>query len=168
MATLEERITTLEAIEALKQMKAHYAWCADAKYTEDHQRKPQEEIDRIAWEQASVFTEDAVWDNGLFGRFEGKQAIWEFLRATPWKFSVHMFMNPLIKIDGDTATGSWVIWEVATLDKSDQAVFLSVTLDDEYVNLDGRWYTRQVQMTNRFLTPFEEPWTVRQNRPYLP
>ena len=96
METIEQRITTLEAIEEIKQLKAHYALCADAKYTEDHQRKPQDEIDKIAWDQCSVFTEDALWDNGLFGRFEGKKAIWEFLRATPWKFSVHMFMNPLI------------------------------------------------------------------------
>ena len=168
MAALEERIASLEAIEAIKQMKAHYALCADAKYTEDHRRKPQEEIDRIAWDQASVFTDDAVWDNGLFGRFEGRSAIWEFLRATPWKLSVHMFMNPLIEIRGETATGSWVIWEVATLEKTDQAVFLSATLTDDYVHLDGRWYTRRVEMTNRFLTPFEEPWTARRNGPYTP
>ena len=168
MASLEERIRRLEAVEAIKRMKAHYARCADAKYTEDHRRKPQDEIDRIARDQVSIFTEDAVWDNGLFGRFEGKTAIWEFLRATPWKFSVHMYMNPLIEVDGETATGSWVIWEVATLEESDRAVFLSATLDDEYTCRDGRWYTTRVAMTNRFMTPFEEPWTVRRNQPYTP
>ena len=45
MVSLEDRITKLEAIEEIKQLKSHYALCADAKYTEDHQRKPQEEID---------------------------------------------------------------------------------------------------------------------------
>ena len=55
---------------------------------------------------------------------------------------------------------------MATLEKSDQAVFLSATLDDDYVNLDGRWYTRRTRMTNRFMTPFHEPWTVRRNAPY--
>ena len=45
MDSLEERIIRLEAIEAIKQLKSHYALCADAKYTEDHERKPQEEID---------------------------------------------------------------------------------------------------------------------------
>ena len=165
---MEERVIRLEAIEEIKRMKAHYARCADAKYTEDHRRRPQEEIDRIAREQTSVFTEDAIWDNGLFGRFEGRSAIWEFLRATPWRFSVHMYMNPLIEVHGDTATGSWVIWEVATLDESNRAVFLSATLDDEYVRLDGRWYTSKVAMTNRFMTPFEEPWTERRNEPWSP
>ena len=168
VATLEERIRGLEAVEEIKRMKAHYARCADAKYTEDHRRKPQDEIDRIARDQVSIFTEDAVWDNGLFGRFEGKTAIWEFLRATPWKFSVHMYMNPLIEVRGETATGSWVIWEVATLDESNRAVFLSAALDDEYVRRDGEWYTSKVAMTNRFMTPFEEPWTVRRNEPWSP
>ena len=166
METIEQRISKLEAIEEIKQLKAHYALCADAKYTEDHERKPQDEIDQIAWDQCSVFTEGALWDNGLFGRFEGKTAIWEFLRATPWKFSVHMFMNPLITIEGEHAKGSWVIWEVATLEQSDQAVFLSATLEDNYVRQTGRWYTSEVRMTNRFLTPFEQPWTVRRNQPY--
>ena len=166
--SLEARILRLEAIEEIKRMKAHYARCADAKYTEDHRRKPADEIDRIAWDQASIFTDDAVWDNGLFGRFEGRTAIWDFLRATPWKFSVHMYMNPLIEVRDETATGSWVIWEVATLEEADRAVFLSATLDDEYVRRDGRWYTSRVEMTNRFMTPFEEPWTVRRNRPYVP
>ena len=165
MVSLEDRITKLEAIEEIKQLKSHYALCADAKYTEDHQRKPQEEIDKIAWDQVSGFTEDAVWDNGLFGFFEGKQAIWDFLRATPWKFSVHMYMNPLITVKNETAKGSWVIWEVATLSESNQAVLLSATLDDDYVCLEGSWYTKAVRMTNRFMTPFEEPWTIRQNQP---
>jgi hypothetical protein len=168
MKSLEERITALEDIHAIKQMKAHYALCADAKYTEDHRRKPQDEIDAIAWDQCSVFSEDVVWDNGLFGCFRGKQAVWEFLRATPWKFSVHMFVNPLITLDGEQATGSWVIWEVATLNETDTAVFLSATLEDEYVKLDGRWYTRSVRMTNRFMTPYDEPWTKRRNAPYTP
>ena len=107
MDSLEQRIIRLEAIEAIKQLKSHYALCADAKYTEDHERKPQEEIDKV-------------------------------------------------------------IWEVATLAESNQAVFLSATLEDDYVCVDGIWYTKAVRMTNRFMTPFQEPWTIRQNQPYTP
>ncbi len=168
MASLEERITVLEDIRAIERLKAHYAFCADAKYTDNHERKPQEVIDTIAWDQCSVFSEDAVWDNGLFGCFNGKNAIWEFLRATPWKFSVHMFMNPLIDIQGEVATGSWVLWEVATLTESDKAMFLSATLADDYIKIDGSWYTSRVKMTNRFMTPYDEPWTKRRNAPYKP
>ncbi|GIT26071.1 MAG: hypothetical protein CM1200mP41_21150 [Gammaproteobacteria bacterium] len=34
-----------------------------------------------------------------------------------------MYMNPLITIEDGKAKGSWVIWEVATLAESNQAVF---------------------------------------------
>ncbi len=79
-----------------------------------------------------------------------------------------MYMNPLITIEDGKAKGSWVIWEVATLAESNQAVFLSATLEDDYVCVDGTWYTKAVRMTNRFMTPFQEPWTIRQNQPYTP
>ncbi|GIT26070.1 MAG: hypothetical protein CM1200mP41_21140 [Gammaproteobacteria bacterium] len=46
MDSLEERIIRLEAIEAIKQLKSHYALCADAKYTEDHQRNHKKKLTR--------------------------------------------------------------------------------------------------------------------------
>jgi hypothetical protein len=168
MPTLEERITILEDIEAIKQMKAYYAMCADAKYTEDHQRKPQEEVDGIAWDQASVFSEDAIWDGGNFGVFKGKKAIYDNLRAGPWKFAVHMFLSPIIEVHGDRANGRWVIWETATLKETDTAVFLAATTEEEYLKIDGRWYTSRVKQTNHFMTPFDQPWSERKNAPFTP
>ena len=34
--TLEERVAALEAVEAIRRLKARYAWAADEKYTPDH------------------------------------------------------------------------------------------------------------------------------------
>ena len=99
---------------------------------------------------------------------EGKTAIRELLRAAPWRFSVRVYMNPLIEVHGETATGSWVTREVATLEASDRAVFLFAGLDDEHVRRNERWYKSRAAMTNRFMTPFEEPWTVRRNQPHTP
>jgi hypothetical protein len=167
MPTLEERVANLEAIEEIKKLKAFYAWCADRKYTDDHERQPPAELDRVSREQASVFTEDAIWDGGPnFGVFVGKEAIYENLRSGPWKFAVHMFLLPHIEVQGDQATGRWVIWETATLAKDDTAIFLAATVEEEYVKVDGRWLVKKVVQTNRFMTPFDEPWTVRRNQPY--
>ena len=76
MSTLEERILRLEDVEAIRRLKAYYGKYADAKYTDDHQRRPQAEIDTLAREQASVFTEDAIWDNGVgpSGILRGREA----------------------------------------------------------------------------------------------
>ena len=168
MTSLEQRTERLEAIEEIKYLKAFYAKCADEKYTDDHQRKPQAEVDAIARDQVSVFTDDAVWDGGPFGRFEGMEAIYDNLRKGPWKFAVHMFLLPLIKVDGDRATGRWLIWETATLTETDTPIFLAATVDEEYVKVDGHWLIKNVVQTNRFMTPFDQPWTVNKNAPYVP
>ena len=83
MPSLEERVAQLEAIEAIRRLKARYAHAADAKYTDDHVRRPQDEIDRIARSQADCFTEDAVWDGGpQWGRSEGRETIYAMVRKS--------------------------------------------------------------------------------------
>src|SRR4051794_5840405 len=127
MTTLENRVRLLEDVEAIRRLKAYYAAYADAKYTDDHQRKSQTEIDELAREQASVFTDDALWDNGVgpSGILRGREAIYNNLRLGPWKFAMHHFLSPLINVDGDKATGRWMLWQTATLAQSDTAVFMS-------------------------------------------
>jgi hypothetical protein len=57
---LERRIQILEDIEAIRRLKARYADACDRGY----------DADTIA----SPFAEDAVWDAGTFGRYEGREA----------------------------------------------------------------------------------------------
>ena len=61
LADLERRVRALEDIEAIKQLKYRYADACDRGYDADA--------------LADLFTEDAVWDGGLFGRYEGREAI---------------------------------------------------------------------------------------------
>ena len=80
--SLEERLRRLEDHEAIRQLKAFYSQCADAKYA-GHRRRPQAEIDAITRRQVdAVFTPDAVWDGGpQFGKLRGRDAIYDHLRA---------------------------------------------------------------------------------------
>jgi len=166
--TLEERITKLEDIEAIKQLKAFYAVQADRKYTDDHRRKPNEEIDEAARQQASVFTENAIWDGGKqFGVQKGKQAIYEFLRSGAWKFSIHMFLNPIINVNVDKANGEWVLWQTATLENTDQAVFLSAITNDEYIKKERKWFISKTVLTLKFMTPFDVPWSLNKNAKFV-
>ncbi|MCE2487679.1 MAG: nuclear transport factor 2 family protein, partial [Desulfurellaceae bacterium] len=84
---LDQRIQTLEDIEAIKQLKARY--CAGA-----------DERDEEAF--VGCFTEDASWDGGSFGHYEGREAIRTFFRAIPDRlsFAVHYVMNPQIEVNG--------------------------------------------------------------------
>src|SRR5260370_24353836 len=104
----------LADIVAIQRLKAYYAKCADEKYTDDHQRKPQDEVDRIARDQASVFTDDALWDGGPFGMLQGREAIYDNLLLGPWKFALHHYLRPLIDVDCALSHGSWIAWQIGT------------------------------------------------------
>lgn len=157
---------TLIDIEAIKYLKAYYGKYADEKYTDDHKRKPQDEIDRLAWLQSSVFTEDALWEAGGFGKLEGRQAIYDSLRQGPWSFASHYYLSPLIEVSGDTAIGRWVLWQVGTLTQGQTPVVLSAVTDDEYVRTGDGWRMSRMRQTTKFMTHHGVPWSINKNAPF--
>ncbi len=165
MAALEDRLRTLEDREAIRALKAYYARCADEKYTDDHRRKSQQEVDAITRRQVEAsFTPDAVWDGGAqFGIREGREAIYDHLRAGGWTFALHYFVSPVITLSGDTARGSWMLWQPCTRTQGDRAMLMSAVTEDEYVRTPQGWRMRRMQFTLKFITPFDLPWTTGRN-----
>ena len=92
---LEQRITRLEDIEAIKQLKARYCEICDDMHNPD----------RIT----SVFAVDAIWECPDFGKAEGHDAIRELFQGfrKMFSFSQHNVMNSIIEVTGDRATGTW-------------------------------------------------------------
>lgn len=164
--TLEQRVRLLEDYEAIRQLKAFYAHCADAKYTADHRRKAQAEIDAVTRRQVSVFTEDAVWDGGpQFGRIHGREAIYEHLRGGGWSFAMHYFLNPLIELHGDEAHAEWMLWQTCTFAEENLSVFMAAMTSDDYVRTAGGWKMRRMTFSLKFITRFDQPWSVDRNAP---
>ncbi len=94
---LKNRLETLEVVEAIKKLKARYCQCAD---------------ERDAAGFANLFTEDGVFEGGTFGRGQGRAGIVTFLRGVQQQslpFALHYVMNPIIEVQGDTATGQWYL-----------------------------------------------------------
>ena len=58
---LQNRVRILEDAEAIRNLKARYAAYCDDNYNPD--------------KIAELFVEDAVWESGSLGRFEGREAI---------------------------------------------------------------------------------------------
>ena len=106
MTELQNRITRLEDIEAIKQLKAIYCDICD----DDHNP------DRIT----KIFAEDGIWEGGGFGKAEGLKEIRDFFVGfqTHITFSQHNVMNPIIEIDGNRATGTWYLLGPFTFQKS--------------------------------------------------
>ena len=122
---LDRRLNVLEDIEAIKVLKRRYCVYCDDNY----------DLDGLA----SLFTEDAVWDGGHFGKSEGRGQIRSFFQKAPQNlpFAVHMVLNPIIEVNGDIAKGTWYLFQACTFGDGDRAVWGSARYDEDYVRVDG-------------------------------
>ena len=137
LAELQERITRLEDIEAIKRLKARYCEICD-----------HENYDADA--MASLFTEDGVWDGEGVGKAEGREAIRELFAgiAKVTGGAQHIVANPLIEVDGDRAHGVWYL--IAAVTQSDGTTAsnwpgAAARYHEDYVKQDGEWKFRRVR-----------------------
>jgi uncharacterized protein (TIGR02246 family) len=150
LEALARRVQALEDVEAIKRLKARYAAFCDAGY----------DADGIA----ALFAEDAVWDGGLFGRYEGREAIREFFRGVSSQitFALHYMTNPIVEVvDGETATGRWYLFQACTFADGNQAIWGGARYDEEYVKRDGEWLFKRLQLISSFWTPYDAGWVRR-------
>lgn len=141
---LAARIRRLEDIEALKQLKHRYCAACDDDY----------DPERLA----PLFTEDAVWDGGAMGCFEGRAAIRAFFEgaSTLAPFAIHHVTNPVIEVEGDRAFGQWYLWEPIVFAQGDQALWMAGRYDDRYRREGDRWLFEKVAVDLRMLSPYEQ------------
>ena len=104
MATIEERLTQLEAVEAIKRLKIRYAELNDEGFDPDG--------------LVGLFTIDGVWDAGEFGRLVGRDAMREYWVETGriTSFAHHYITNHVVDVDpsGVTATGRCYLLGMST------------------------------------------------------
>ena len=146
---IEARLKVLEDIEEIKRLKARYCAYCDA-----------QDADGVA----GLFAEDAVFEGVMLGaRSEGREAIRTRFVGAPRtvSFAVHMVLNPLISVDGDTATGIWYLFQPYTLVDGDQAMWGSGRYDEEYVRTNGEWKIKSVKIVSFFWTPFDQGWALK-------
>jgi hypothetical protein len=145
--TLEERIRRLEDVEALKLLKSRYAAYCDEGY----------DPDRLA----PLFTQDAIWDGGVLGRAEGRDAIRAFfaIASKMMPFAIHHVTNAAIEIDGDRATGHWHLWQPCVHAAGDQALWIAGRYHDEYRREDGEWRFAKVTIHPNMISPYETGWS---------
>jgi hypothetical protein len=158
---IEQRLRIAEATIEIIRLKSLYAEYADAKYTNEHQKKTQDERDRIAWQQAHCFTEDGEFSAGEFGDVKGHPALFENFRAKPFVFAVHIFTNPVISVDPscETASGRWLHYLMITKDETRQPWHGIGYTYDAYRCVDGKWLLARVETKLKFLVPFIQSWS---------
>ena len=147
---LEVRITRLEDLEAIKQLKARYCEICD----DDH------DPERIT----GIFTEDGIWEGRGIGRAVGHQEIRALFRRfqKTISFSQHMTMNPVIEVDGDMAKGTWYFFGPFTMAEENQALWQACRYHEDYRKVDGAWKIAHLRVKSpRMSAAYEKGWAVR-------
>lgn len=147
--TLEERITRLEDIEAIKQLKAKYCEATDNG----------NDADKVS----ALFAADGVWDGGGALKAEGKTAIRAMFKTIgkTVEFSQHNVMNPIIEVNGNTATGVWYLLGVNTFRETGETKMICVRYDEDYVKIDGEWQIKLLKGESRLMSDVDvTPWNL--------
>ena len=125
MSELEKRITHIEDLEAIKQLKARYCEICDDNHNPE----------RIT----SVFATDGIWEGRGIANAKGHDEIRKLFERFQkmMSFSQHNVMNPIIEVDGDTAHGTWYFLGLFTFHENNQAKWQTTRYHEDYVKVDG-------------------------------
>ncbi len=137
MSELEKRITRLEDIEAIKQLKARYCHICDDTHNPET--------------IASVFAEDGIWESDDFGKAQGHRdirALFSSFREL-FTFSQHNISNPVIQVKDTHATGIWYIMGPWTIAENNKEIWMAARYDDDYVKINGEWKYQHLRVDLR-------------------
>lgn len=125
---------SLEDVHAIKRLKHAYCFAIDEGRYEE-------------W--VGLFTDDGefVRDNG--DTYEGHEELLGFATEgfdTAFEHSAHIVTNPLVEVDGDSATGQWYLLLFYRAASGNVGV-TQAKYDDEYRCIDGEWYVARSAVT---------------------
>jgi hypothetical protein len=163
---VEQRLRRLEDAEEIRQLKALYGGYWDAGWS--GARSDGEKL-------AQLFTEDGVWDGSpISAVLHGRQEIREYCewlgryvsyeesgeRRSLESISLHMTSNPVITVDGDTASATFIGLLVAPHPDINRAVWCAGRYNDDLVRTPEGWKFQRVDFQYAFFTPFDGPGWV--------
>lgn len=158
-AAVEDRLARLEDVEAIKALKARYAYYCDHGYDADG--------------MASLFVEDSLWTSNAFGTYHGREAIHEFQSkiSSEILWALHFMICPVVEVsdDGQTAKGSWYLIEFATMsrangDDTKDAVVMTAVYNDTFVRENGEWRFKTVSVEFHQVSDLDKGWVLQKFR----
>ncbi len=127
--SIEERLARLEAIEAIRQLKATYFHACDTK---------QPDMVRECFAQGDI--ELQYGRIGDFGNRESMLAVFTELACQDHIVEMHHGQNPRIEITGpDSALGTWGLYYYLIDTRRNTVTQLGGFYDDAYEKRGGRW-----------------------------
>lgn len=145
--SLEERITRLEDLEAIKQLKARYCEICD----DDHNHNL----------ITTIFAEDGIWEGEGIGIAKGHDEIVTLFKSfqAAISFSQHMVQNPIIELDGDHAKARWYFFGMFTYYEGGVRRWQAARYHEQYVKQEGRWKIKHLAVKSPvFSARYESGW----------
>jgi ketosteroid isomerase-like protein len=149
---LQKRIQTLEDIEEIKKLQAHYLNC----------------FNKVRWDDViDCFVDDAVVDvhaGCARGKAELSKIFKERIGLTHIGQEGNFVVHPIISVEGDKAKGSWLLYlqyaqprkmkpRPSTLSTDDAPDWMQGYYDMEYKKVDGKWKISMMKMRIRLGSP---------------
>lgn len=162
LLALEKQLQHFEDYQAIIKLKAQYVNYNDGGW---QQQGPTHSFPN---EVAELFTEDGIWDGlPVTGYAEGREQIRELFTAFQiMPFIIHYVTNPLIEIDGDTATGHWHAIVTAQVpsgsDEDDSARWILGLYKEEYLKTTEGWKFKKLRFETAANTDFDKGWVLQQ------
>ena len=137
--SIEQRIQILEDKEEIKDITFQYALFINQGWNNT----------KINPEALSgVFTQDAIWESAAMNiREQGLENIIKSLmkETETLHFAMHNYSNPVIKINGNTATGNWLFWVVSKFEK-DKTNQVFMSQDIQYLKTENGWRIQNISL----------------------
>lgn len=155
LADLERRSGIVKDIEEIKQLKWKYFYLMD---------------DAIRGQNINLFkdiTDLFVPDDlkpkaksSLHGQFTGVNEITDFFKSftSIANFSVQTGANPIVKVNGDMATGIFYMTASLTMKEGNQATWICILYNDLFKKIDGKWYFKETKADYVYWSPFDKGW----------
>ena len=151
---LAQRLSRLEDIRAIEQLKYRYAGYCDNGYDPEG--------------IASLFAEDGRWVvDGEGGSMTGHEEIKAHFRALSEKitWALHYMIAPRIELaaDGQSATGYFYLLCLCTIESSEDSfkkdpVILTINYTDQFVKRDGAWYFQELLGKTHQVSNWDQGW----------
>ena len=131
---LAARITRLEDLESIKQLKSRYCEICDDNHN----------LDLIT----TIFTDDGIWEGEGIGRAVGHGEIVKLFTGfqNAISFSQHMVQNPIIEVDGNSGTGRWYFFGMFTYYKNQQTRWQAARYHENYEKVNGIWKIKHLRI----------------------
>jgi SnoaL-like domain len=154
LSDIAERLTRLEDIRAIEQLKYRYAGFCDNGYD------PQG--------IASLFVEDGRWVvDGEGGSMTGHDEIKAHFKALSSKitWALHFMIAPRVELadDGQSATGYFYLLCLCTIENSqdpsqNDPVILTLNYTDQFVKRSGSWYFQELRGRTHQVSNWDQAW----------